>query len=64
LALRECTKAWKNQVGLKTFSLRLDNEEQAATMKDNLRGIGAPVTEIVGGFQTEDPAGNVVLLKF
>ena len=42
---------------LKTFSLRLDNEEQAATMKDNLRGIGAPVTEIVGGFQTEDPAG-------
>ena len=57
-------KLGKNQVGLKTFSLRLDNEEQAATMKDNLRGIGAPVTEIGGGFQTEDPAGNVVLLKF
>ena len=57
-------KLGENMVGLKTFSLRLDNEEQAATMKENLRAIGAPVTNIDGGFQTEDPAGNVVLLKF
>ncbi|WP_036119037.1 VOC family protein [Lysinibacillus sphaericus] len=57
-------KLGQNQVGLKTFSLRLDNEEQAATMKGNLRVMGAPVIEITGGFQTEDPAGNVVLLKF
>lgn len=57
-------KLGKNQVGLQTFSLRLDNDEQAATMKENLRSIGAPVTEIDGGFQTEDPSGIVVLLKF
>ncbi|WP_375199763.1 VOC family protein [Bacillus sp. RS11] len=58
------SKLGENMVGLKTFSLRLDNEEQAATIKENLRAIGAPVTNIDGGFQTEDPAGNVVLLKF
>lgn len=57
-------KLGKNQVGLQTFSLRLDNEEQAATMKENLRSIGAPVIDIDGGFQTEDPSGIVVLLKF
>jgi len=56
-------KLGENQVGLKTYSLRLDNEEQAATMKANLRAMGAPVIDIAGGFQTEDPAGNVVLLK-
>ncbi|MFF2177871.1 VOC family protein [Lysinibacillus sp. NPDC058147] len=57
-------KLGENQVGLQTFSLRLDNEEQAATMKENLRAIGAPVTDIDGGFQTEDPSGITVLLKF
>jgi len=57
-------KLGENQVGLKTFSLRLDNEEQASMMKANLRTIGARVIDIDGGFQTEDPAGNVVLLKF
>lgn len=57
-------KLGENQVGLKTFSLRLDNEEQASSMKANLRAMGAPVIDIDGGFQTEDPAGNVVLLKF
>jgi len=57
-------KLGQNHVGLKTFSLRLDNEKQAATMKENLRVMGSPVTEIDGGFQTEDPAGNIVLLKF
>ncbi|GLC89914.1 VOC family protein [Lysinibacillus piscis] len=53
-----------NQVGLKTFSLRLDNEQQAATIQSNLQALGAPVIKIEGGFQTEDPSGNVVLLKF
>ncbi|MGE7692172.1 VOC family protein [Lysinibacillus sp. NPDC097214] len=57
-------KLGENQVGLQTFSLRLDNEEQATTMKENLRAIGAPVTDIDGGFQTADPSGIVVLLKF
>jgi len=32
-------------------------------MKANLRAMGAPVIDMDGGFQTEDPAGNVVLLK-
>lgn len=57
-------KLGEHQVGLKTFSLRLDNEQQVATMKENLRAIGASVTDIAGGFQTEDPAGNKILLKF
>lgn len=57
-------KLGEHQVGLKTFSLRLDNEEQAATMKENLLAIGAPVNDIDGGFQTEDPSGIVVLMKF
>lgn len=57
-------KLGEHQVGLKTFSLRLDNEQQVATMKENLRAIDAPVTDIAGGFQTEDPAGNKILLKF
>lgn len=57
-------KLGENQVGLKTYSLRLDNEEQAEEMKKNLRAIGAPVTDINGGFQTEDPAGNTILMKF
>ncbi|KOS71593.1 glyoxalase [Lysinibacillus contaminans] len=57
-------KLGENQIGLKTYSLILDNEAQAANMKENLRAIGAPVIEFDGGFQTEDPAGNVVLLKF
>ncbi|QGG53116.1 VOC family protein [Lysinibacillus pakistanensis] len=57
-------KLGEHQVGLKTFSLRLDNEQQVATMKENLRAIGAPVTDIAEGFQTEDPAGNKILLKF
>lgn len=57
-------KLGENQIGLKSFTLRLDNEEQANTLKANLRQLGAPVTDIEGGFQTEDPAGNVILLKF
>ena len=57
-------KLGENQVGLKTFSLFLDNETQAANMKANLRTIGASVVEFEDGFQTEDPAGNTVLLKF
>lgn len=57
-------KLGEHQVGLNTFSLRLDNEQQVATMKENLRAIDAPVTDIAGGFQTEDPAGNKILLKF
>lgn len=57
-------KLGENQVGLKTYSLFLDNESQAADMKEKLRAIGAPVVEFEGGFQTEDPGGNTVLLKF
>ena len=57
-------KLGENQVGLKTYSLFLDNEAQAANMKENLQAIGAPVIDFDGGFQTEDPAGNTILLKF
>lgn len=58
------SKLGENQVGLKTFSLFLDNETQAADMKEQLRALGAPIVEIEGGFQTEDPAGIIVQLKF
>lgn len=57
-------KLGENQVGLKTYSLRLDHEKQAEQIKENLRAIGAPIVEFDGGFQTEDPAGNIILLKF
>lgn len=57
-------KLGENQIGLKTYTLRLDNEVQANTLKENLHQLGAPVHTIDGGFQTEDPAGNVILLKF
>jgi len=57
-------KLGENQIGLKTYTLRLDNEVQANTIKENLRQLGAPVLTIDDGFQTEDPAGNVILLKF
>ena len=57
-------KLGENQIGLKTYTLRLDNDVQANTLKENLRQLGAPVHTIDGGFQTEDPAGNVILLKF
>jgi len=57
-------KLGENQIGLKTYTLRLDNEVQANTLKENLRQLGAPVLTIDDGFQTEDPAGNVILLKF
>jgi catechol 2,3-dioxygenase len=57
-------KLGENQIGLKSYTLRLDNEVQANKLKANLRQIGATVTDINGGFQTEDPAGNVILLKF
>ena len=58
------SKLGENQVGLKTYTLFLDNETQAASMKEQLRAIGAPVVEFEGGFQTEDPAGNIILLKY
>lgn len=57
-------KLGENQIGLKTYTLRLDNEVQAHTLKENLRQLGAPVLTIDDGFQTEDPAGNVILLKY
>ncbi|MFJ7668134.1 VOC family protein [Lysinibacillus sp. NPDC097195] len=57
-------KLGENQIGLKTYTLRLDNEVQANTLKANLRQLGAPIINMDGGFQTEDPAGNVILLKF
>ncbi|MFJ5791170.1 VOC family protein [Lysinibacillus sp. NPDC093197] len=57
-------KLGDNQIGLKSYSLRLDNEVQANKIKANLRQIGASVIDINGGFQTVDPAGNAILLKF
>ncbi len=54
----------ENQIGLKSYTLRLDNEVQADKIKANLRQIGASVTDMNGGFQTVDPAGNVILLQF
>ncbi|MGE6515067.1 VOC family protein [Lysinibacillus sphaericus] len=60
----DAPKLGENQVGLKTYTLRLDNDKQLAKMKENLHAMGATIVDIEGGFQTEDPAGNVVLLKF
>lgn len=53
-----------DEVGLSNYSLQLDNAEQEAQLKTNLRAIGAPIVEFEGGFQTEDPSGNVILLKY
>jgi len=57
-------KLKKNEVGLSSFSLQLDNDEQAQQLKENLRALNAPVVELENGFQTEDPSGNTILLKF
>lgn len=56
-------KLEKNEVGLSSFSLQLDNPNQAQQLKENLRAINAPVIELTDGFQTEDPSGNTIILK-
>ena len=57
-------KLHANEVGLSNFTLQLDSERQEQALKTSLQAIGAPVLEMEGGFQTIDPSGNVILLKY
>lgn len=62
----------ENGVGLKSFTLVLDNEEQAKKIKSNLLGIGAIVDQFDGtpkyggrqAFSTEDPSGIRIVFTF
>nr|WP_106781016.1 VOC family protein [Lysinibacillus timonensis] len=55
----------ENSVGLKSFTIVLENDEQAEKIKSNLRGIGAVVEKFSGApkfggaqaFSTVDPSG-------
>lgn len=59
------TKAPENNVGLKSYTIVLDNAEQAEKVKENLMNIGAKVETFEGApkfggqqlFSTEDPSG-------
>lgn len=61
---KNARKLTANEVGLSSYTLQLDNAEQEEQLKANLLSINAPVVEFDGGFQTEDPSGNVILLKY
>jgi catechol 2,3-dioxygenase len=52
-----------NSVGLESFTLILPNEEARDHVVDNLKKIGASVTEENGSFFTSDPSGNLIHLK-
>jgi catechol 2,3-dioxygenase len=49
-----------NSVGLESYTLVLPTEEKRKQIADQLKSIGAPVTE---DFVTEDPSGNRILLE-
>ncbi len=57
---------------LKSYTLVLDNEEQAEKIKGNLSGIGAVVEEFAGApksggnqaFSTVDPSGIRIVFTF
>jgi catechol 2,3-dioxygenase len=52
-----------NSVGLESFHLILPNEEKRNNMVNQLKSIGASVTEEKGSFVTIDPSGNRIYLK-
>lgn len=52
----------KNSVGLKSFTLLFDNERVRERVIDNLKKIGATVSEENGQFITHDPSGNCIEL--
>ncbi|MFC4803027.1 VOC family protein [Neobacillus sp. GCM10023253] len=52
-----------NSVGLETFTLMLANEEKRNNIINQLKSIGATVTEENGSFITSDPSGNRIILK-
>lgn len=53
-----------NSVGLETFTLMLANEEKRNNIINQLKSIGASVTEEENGsFITSDPSGNRIILK-
>jgi catechol 2,3-dioxygenase len=56
-------KPASNSVGLESFHLILPNEEKRNNMVNQLKSIGASVTEKAGSFVTIDPSGNRIYLK-
>ncbi|MXQ55221.1 VOC family protein [Shimazuella alba] len=52
-----------NSVGLESFHLILPNEEKRNNTVNQLKSIGASVTEENGSFVTIDPSGNRIYLK-
>ncbi|WIJ24825.1 catechol 1,2-dioxygenase [Devosia sp. RR2S18] len=44
--------------GLRWFTLVLPDAEGLAAVRQRLSGAGAPLSEVTGGFETEDPFGN------
>ncbi|MHC0037788.1 VOC family protein [Pseudoneobacillus sp. C159] len=52
-----------NSVGLKSYTLMLANEDKRNKTVDQLKGIGATVTEENGSYVTSDPSGNRIVLK-
>lgn len=57
-------KLHENEVGLSSFTVQLNDEQQEKSLKASLQAIGAPIVDIEDGFQTIDPSGNVILLKY
>ncbi|MGV3467438.1 MAG: VOC family protein [Heyndrickxia sp.] len=51
-----------NSVGLASFTLMFPNEEKRSNIIDQLKAIGAIVTEQNGYYVTEDPSGNRIHL--
>ena len=52
-----------NSVGLESFTLMLANEEKRNNMIEQLKIIGASVTQENGSSVTSDPSGNRIILK-
>lgn len=44
--------------GMRWFTLVLPDAESLAAVRQRLAGAGAPLSEVTGGFETEDPFGN------
>ncbi|OCA82136.1 VOC family protein [Pseudobacillus wudalianchiensis] len=52
-----------NSVGLESFTLMLANEEKRNNMIEQLKSIGASVTQENGSYVTSDPSGIRIILK-
>jgi catechol 2,3-dioxygenase len=52
-----------NSAGLESFTLILPNEEKRQKIIEQLKSIGASVTEANGSFVTSDPSGNRIILS-